>query len=51
MQYLGFQIEVTKKGYYIDGHEKLAAIEYNYQFCKWWIISINAVPTAGSKYN
>jgi hypothetical protein len=32
MKCLGLKYEVWKKGYYVDGHEKPAAIEYHKQF-------------------
>jgi hypothetical protein len=34
---LGFKYQVRKKGYYVDGHEKPATIEYRNQFCKRYL--------------
>jgi hypothetical protein len=31
---LGFKYEIRRKGYYVDGHEKPATIEYHRQFCR-----------------
>jgi hypothetical protein len=33
MVFLGFKDEVRRKGYYVDGHEQPATIEYRRQFC------------------
>ena len=33
MIHLGFKYEPRKKGYYVDGHEKLATVAYHWSFC------------------
>jgi hypothetical protein len=33
MLQLGFQYETRRKGYYVDGHEKKATVEYRWDFC------------------
>jgi hypothetical protein len=32
MQKLGFKYEPRRKGYFVDGHEKLATVDYRKQF-------------------
>ncbi len=34
---LGFKYELRKKGYYVDGHEKPATIEYRKAFCERYL--------------
>jgi len=34
---LGFKYEIRRKGYYVDGHEKPATIEYRRQFCRRYL--------------
>ena len=34
MTWLGFRYAPRKKGYYVDGHEKPATIQYQRDFCK-----------------
>ncbi len=34
MNVLGFKYELRRKGFYVDGHENLAAIEYRKAFCE-----------------
>jgi hypothetical protein len=38
MKLLGFKYEPRKKGYYVDGHEKPAAIEYCNSFVKRYLM-------------
>jgi hypothetical protein len=37
MKLLGFKYEPRKKGYYVDGHEKPATIEYRNSFVKQYL--------------
>ena len=37
MQQLGFCYKAQEKGYYVDGHEKPATIEYCWAFIKWYL--------------
>ena len=37
MNVLGFKYELRRKGYYVDGHEKPATIEYRKAFCERYL--------------
>jgi hypothetical protein len=37
MLLLGFHHETRRKGYYVDGHEKKATIEYRWDFCERYL--------------
>jgi len=37
MNLLGFKYELRQKGYYVDGHEKPATIEYRKAFCERYL--------------
>ena len=37
MLQLGFQYETRRKGYYVDGHEKKATVEYRWDFCQRYL--------------
>ena len=37
MTWLGFRYAPRKKGYYVDGHEKPATIQYQWYFCKQYL--------------
>ncbi len=38
MLHLGFRYETRRKGYYVDGHEKKATVEYRWDFCKRYLL-------------
>ena len=37
MKHLGFKYEAQKKGYYVDGHEKPATVEYRWSFVQRYL--------------
>jgi hypothetical protein len=37
MKLLGFTYSAQRKNYYVDGHEKPAAIEYRHKFCERYL--------------
>jgi hypothetical protein len=38
MLQLGFRHETRRKGYYVDGHEKKATVEYRWDFCERYLL-------------
>ena len=38
MLLLGFRYETRRKGYYVDGHEKKATVEYRWDFCERYLL-------------
>jgi len=37
MKHLGFKYKARKKGYYVDGHEKPATVEYQWSFVQHYL--------------
>ncbi len=37
LKILGFKFEVRKKGYYIDGHEKVGTVQYRWKFIERYL--------------
>jgi alpha-amylase/alpha-mannosidase (GH57 family) len=38
MLQLGFCYEMRRKGYYVDGHEKKATVDYRWDFCERYLL-------------
>jgi hypothetical protein len=38
MLHLGFRHETRRKGYYVDGHEKKATVDYRWDFCERYLL-------------
>jgi hypothetical protein len=38
MLQLGFRYETRRKGYYVDGHERKATVQYRWDFCERYLV-------------